>query len=102
MQRKQSSRQNSFVRPRKPPRLARRYQTASSASGSQQDWNLLNQIIDIAQRRHGLAIDLTGTNVLVVDDVMTTGATLDELARTLKAHGASRVENRVLARALKD
>ncbi len=47
-------------------------------------------------------IDLAGKNVLVVDDVMTTGATLDELARTLKTHGASRVENRVLARALKD
>ena len=47
-------------------------------------------------------IDLTGKTVLVVDDVMTTGATLDELARTLKAHGAARVENFVLARALKD
>lgn len=47
-------------------------------------------------------LDLGGKTVLVVDDVMTTGATLNELARTLKAHGASRVENRVLARALKD
>ena len=46
--------------------------------------------------------DLNGKTVLVVDDVMTTGATLDELARTLKAHGAARVENYVLARALKD
>jgi ComF family protein len=46
-------------------------------------------------------IDLTGLTVLLVDDVMTTGATLDELARTLKAHGAARVENRVLARTLK-
>jgi ComF family protein len=46
-------------------------------------------------------IDLTGKTVLLVDDVMTTGATLNELARTLKAHGATRVENCVLARALK-
>jgi ComF family protein len=47
-------------------------------------------------------IDLSGKAVLVVDDVMTTGATLDELARTLKLRGAARVENLVLARALKD
>ena len=46
-------------------------------------------------------IDLTGKTVMLVDDVMTTGATLDELARTLKAHGAARVECRVLARTLK-
>lgn len=39
-----------------------------------------------------------GKTVLVVDDVMTTGATLDELARTLKRHGAVRVENLVVAR----
>ena len=46
-------------------------------------------------------IDLRGKTVLVVDDVMTTGATLNELARTLKAHGATRVENCVLARVLR-
>ena len=41
---------------------------------------------------------LLGTTVAVVDDVMTTGATLDELARVLKAAGASRVVNWVVAR----
>ncbi len=41
---------------------------------------------------------IRGRTVLVVDDVMTTGATLDELARTLKRHGAARVENLVVAR----
>ncbi len=45
--------------------------------------------------------DLSGLHVLVVDDVMTTGATLNELARTLKKHGAATVSNRVCARALK-
>ena len=38
--------------------------------------------------------------VAVVDDVMTTGATLDEFAKTLKKRGAARVENWVVARAL--
>jgi ComF family protein len=46
--------------------------------------------------------DLTGKSVIVVDDVMTTGATLDELARTLKRHGAAKVTNWVVARALRD
>lgn len=44
--------------------------------------------------------DMTGKSVLVVDDVMTTGATLDEFARTLKGHGAARVVNAVIARTL--
>ena len=39
-----------------------------------------------------------GLRVVVVDDVMTTGATLAELARTLKDVGAVSVENRVVAR----
>ena len=41
---------------------------------------------------------LDGQTVLLVDDVMTTGATLDALARTVKAHGARRVVNLVVAR----
>jgi len=43
---------------------------------------------------------LIGARVAVVDDVMTTGATLDEMARTLKAVGAVHVENWVVARTL--
>lgn len=43
---------------------------------------------------------LVGARVAVVDDVMTTGATLDEMARTLKRAGATRVVNWVLARTL--
>lgn len=46
--------------------------------------------------------DLAGLRVAVVDDVMTTGATLDEFARTLKHSGAARVENWVVARTARD
>lgn len=46
--------------------------------------------------------DLAGRSVIVVDDVMTTGATLDEFAALLKRHGALRVTNWVVARAVRD
>jgi ComF family protein len=45
---------------------------------------------------------LAGRRIAVVDDVMTTGASLEELARTLKRAGAVHVENWVLARTILD
>jgi ComF family protein len=42
--------------------------------------------------------DAAGRTLAVIDDVMTTGASLAELARTLKRAGAVRVENWVVAR----
>ena len=44
------------------------------------------------------ARDLRGLRIAVVDDVMTTGATLNEFAGTLKRAGAARVENWIVAR----
>ena len=41
---------------------------------------------------------LSGQHVFVVDDVMTTGSTLDEVARVLKQAGAAQVHNLVVAR----
>lgn len=45
--------------------------------------------------------NLEGQTILLVDDVMTTGATLNELARALKDAGAREVVAWVIARALK-
>jgi predicted amidophosphoribosyltransferase len=62
-----------------------------------------------AQRRRNVAgafrvtrarIHLRGKRIVVVDDVITTGATVDACARTLKRAGAVRVDILALARAV--
>jgi ComF family protein len=47
-----------------------------------------------------VSADLSGKRIAVVDDVMTSGASLNELALTLKKAGASHVECWVIARTL--
>lgn len=44
--------------------------------------------------------DLTGKDIVILDDVITTGASLNELATTLKQAGAASVECWVIARTL--
>lgn len=45
-------------------------------------------------------LDLSGKKIAVVDDVMTTGATLNEISRVLRACGAAEVSAWVVARTL--
>ncbi|MFN0313621.1 MAG: phosphoribosyltransferase family protein [Burkholderiales bacterium] len=58
----------------------------------------------LAQRRANLRnafrceASVKGARIAVVDDVMTSGATLDELARTLKRAGAQQVTGWIVAR----
>jgi len=49
----------------------------------------------------GVRKQLEGENILLIDDVMTTGTTLNEVATVLKDAGAGRVDARVIARALR-
>lgn len=60
--------------------------------------------LSLSARRRNLrgafacSADLSGRHVVVIDDVMTSGASLEELALSLKRCGAARVDNWVLAR----
>lgn len=47
-------------------------------------------------------IDLSGKHIALVDDVMTTGATLNELAKVLRKQGATEISNWVIARTLSE
>lgn len=62
--------------------------------------------LDLKARRRNLRgaflcdVDLTGRHVALVDDVMTSGASLNELARTVKKAGAASVAAWVVARTM--
>lgn len=77
------------------PRLARR--VVNTASQATLDWDARKK-----NMRGAFACDehLDGQHIAVVDDVMTSGATLNEAAKTLKHAGAAQVSLWVVARAL--
>jgi ComF family protein len=75
------------------PRLAER----SRETAPQMDLPLAERAKNV-RGAFRCARDLEGATVAVLDDVMTTGATLDELAATLKRAGAARVVYWVVAR----
>ena len=72
-------------------RLGQAHQMGSSRS------TRLAQLKDAFRPVRREAID--GRHIVLVDDVLTTGATLENAARTLKRQGAARVDAIVLARA---
>lgn len=88
--------------------VAQQFNRPISSDGLQRTRNTYPQTrLDLTERRENIkkafAADpkqVSGKSILLVDDVYTTGATLRECARTLKSHGATRIEVLVLARAV--
>ncbi|WP_221800989.1 ComF family protein [Oceanobacter mangrovi] len=85
--------------------LSQRYQIPllkralyKSASADQRLLGRLQRQQQISQHYHPGQLDLSGQHLLLIDDVMTTGATASELARLLKQQGATTVGVWVLAR----
>jgi len=60
----------------------------------------LKQRVKNIKGAFAVSANLTGKRIAIVDDVMTTGASLNELAKSLKKAGASHVECWVIARTL--
>jgi len=76
--------------------VARTRETAAQSSVAPED-RRANIAGAFAVPAPALAL-VRGRHIGVVDDVMTSGGTLDEMAATLKRHGAARVSNLVFAR----
>lgn len=67
----------------------------------QHKWERLSEIKGSFILANGVSQELTGKNVLIIDDIYTTGFTLNECAFVLKHAGASRILGLTLARAFK-
>lgn len=66
--------------------------------GVKERYNNVKKAFFIPEKKR---IRLEGKTVLLIDDVMTSGATVNECAKTLKAHGARAVYVAAIARAVK-
>ncbi len=82
-----------------PHILRRHHHTDNQAKGSRANRQLAIQDMFYINPLHEGCI--RSTTVIVFDDVMTSGATLNEIARVLKDNGVSRVINWVLLRTLR-
>jgi ComF family protein len=78
------------------PHLLRRRRRTRPQTGLTRNWRLVNVR---GAFQAGRSNELPGARVLIVDDVMTTGATASEAARVLRQAGAAFVAVAVLARA---
>ena len=70
---------------------------SASATPAQMDLPLTERAKNVRGAFHCPRLT-SNASVAVLDDVMNTGATLDEMAATLKRAGAARVGNWVIAR----
>ncbi len=71
--------------------------TRNTAPQSSLAWNERDKNI---RQAFACSEDLSGKHIAIVDDVMTTGASIDELANTLKQAGAREVTAWIVARTL--
>ena len=70
--------------------LLKRIKNTTPQSKLDKDERMLN-IKDAIEVNKNIDIDVNGKNVLVIDDILTTGSSLNECARVLKANGANKV-----------
>ena len=82
----------------KSPYILQRHHYSGHQAGSSLD-SRLSAIQGVFYIKAKYIESLQGKSVVIFDDVMTSGATLNEIARVLKDNGVSRVMNWVLLRA---
>ena len=82
----------------KSPSILQRHHYSGHQAGSSLD-SRRSAIQDMFYIEPKYIEDLRDQTIIVFDDVMTSGATLNEIARVLKDNGVSRVINWVLLRA---
>ena len=88
------------VRPHDPLLLERKRPTPSQGEMPSAKARRRN-VLGAFRVAPGKAAQVKGRNILLVDDVFTTGATLDACARALKRAGAARVDALTLARVVR-